>query len=246
MLVKILIISHTFSIMIVHRILKGITFGSNYGSPGFAASYLIQTVNKNILFDVGHNGLRNVIVNELQRHGLSPKSIDIVILSHDHWDHVMNYSMFDNSRFIIGYASESGRNGDWAYVPLLGEKLKEMDTLFVKKADIVYCEGVKIISVPGHTEGDIAAVIENSKEIGVFTGDTIPSMNAFRQSKPDLIFYSVEEASKSYRYLQSFSPTLIYPGHDAPFRLKPMKYVFEKDHMEGVISGNIELNFEIK
>lgn len=232
--------------MMIHRILKGATFSSNFGSPGFAASYLIKTERNNILFDVGHNGLRNVLVNELQRNGLSPKSIDVVILSHDHWDHVMNYSIFDNSKFVIGCTSKNERCGDWAYVPFLQEKLKEMDTLYIKKNDVIQFDQMKIISVPGHTEGSIATVVEDNNEIAILAGDTITSANSFRNGKPDLIFYSEEDSIKSYRHILSFSPTIIFPGHDTPFRIEPMRYIFEKDHMEAVISGNIELNSVIR
>ena len=232
--------------MMIYRILKGATFASNFGSPGFAASYLIKTENNNILFDVGHNGLRNVLLNELQRYGLSPKSIDVVILSHDHWDHVMNYPIFYNSKFVIGYTSENERNGDWAYVHFLQEKLKEMDTLYIKKNNTIQLDQIKIISVPGHTEGSIAAVLKDNNETAILTGDTITSTNSFRSGKPDLVFYSEEDSIKSYKRILSFSPTIIFPGHDAPFKIGPIKYLFEKDYIEATLSGNTMLKCTIK
>lgn len=227
--------------MTFHRILKGATFGSNFGSPGFSASYLIQTNNYNILFDIGHNGLRNILLNELNRYGLSPKSIDTVILSHDHWDHIMNYTIFDNSRFIIGHSSANRRTGDWAYVPFFRDKLKEMDTVFVKKNDLVIFDKIRIIAVPGHTEADIAAVVEDKDDKLLFTGDMITSAQSLRNGRPDLIFYSEEEAKKSYKYMLSLLPDIILPGHDAPFRIHDMEYTSEIDCIEATVSGNVVL-----
>jgi len=52
-------------------------------SYGFAA--LIETNNKTILFDSGTN--IPPLISNLKKYGVSPSSIDLVILSHNHFDH---------------------------------------------------------------------------------------------------------------------------------------------------------------
>lgn len=48
-------------------------------------SCFIQTPNKNILFDTGGNG--RVLLQNLQKKNIDVQSIDILFISHSHWDH---------------------------------------------------------------------------------------------------------------------------------------------------------------
>ena len=49
-------------------------------------SCLIEGYEKNILFDTGGNG--EILLSNMQHLGVDPKKIDIVFLSHRHWDHI--------------------------------------------------------------------------------------------------------------------------------------------------------------
>ncbi|MFH1710356.1 MAG: MBL fold metallo-hydrolase, partial [bacterium] len=49
-------------------------------------SCLISYGGKNILFDTGGSG--PVLLSNMKKLNISPKDIDIVVLSHDHWDHI--------------------------------------------------------------------------------------------------------------------------------------------------------------
>ena len=53
--------------------------------PGWGFSCFIQTKEKNILFDTGWDG--DVLVSNMQLLDLSPKDIDLIVISHSHWDH---------------------------------------------------------------------------------------------------------------------------------------------------------------
>ena len=227
--------------MAIYGLLKGTSFTSTFGSPGFSASYIIQTENENVLFDTGHNGQRNLLIRSLQKLNLNPRDIDIVVLSHDHWDHVMNYSIFEHSKFIIGKSRPRNGIRDWAYVPFLEDRLRSMDSIFLKNSDPKEFGSFKIIRVPGHTEGHLAMIVVEGHNVNMFTGDAIPSLNSYKLGKPDLIFYSKEQAIKSFKEMLNFRPFTIFPGHDTPFQPETMTYVSKKNYLEISITGNTEL-----
>ena len=52
---------------------------------GWGFSCIIQTNEKNILFDTGWDG--DILVSNMQILGIDLQEIDSVILSHNHWDH---------------------------------------------------------------------------------------------------------------------------------------------------------------
>lgn len=50
---------------------------------GFAA--LIEAFGHRILFDTGANG--RILLDNMEKMGISPESIEEIFISHDHWDH---------------------------------------------------------------------------------------------------------------------------------------------------------------
>jgi 7,8-dihydropterin-6-yl-methyl-4-(beta-D-ribofuranosyl)aminobenzene 5'-phosphate synthase len=67
-----------------------ILFDNYSGLPGLATlwglSALIETGERTILFDTGSNG--RVLLKNMAALGLTVESLDLVFLSHPHWDHV--------------------------------------------------------------------------------------------------------------------------------------------------------------
>ena len=61
----------------------------NTAKEGFQADWgfscLIETNNRRILFDAGANG--SILLSNMEKLGIDPKTIDEVFISHAHWDH---------------------------------------------------------------------------------------------------------------------------------------------------------------
>ncbi len=62
----------------------------NNADPGFKSGWgfacLIERAEERILFDTGWDG--NILLSNMKKLGLEPESIDRVVLSHAHWDHI--------------------------------------------------------------------------------------------------------------------------------------------------------------
>lgn len=54
--------------------------------PGFGFSCFIEACGRKILFDTGWDG--GILLHNMRSLGFSPRDIDAIVLSHQHWDHV--------------------------------------------------------------------------------------------------------------------------------------------------------------
>lgn len=68
------------------------TFGSTV--------YLTRINNQNILMDTSSNENEEELLDDLEDLGLNPEDINILIITHDHWDHIGNIDLFENAKTI--------------------------------------------------------------------------------------------------------------------------------------------------
>ncbi len=62
--------------------------------------YLIKLNNQNILIDTSSEENKQELINDLKKLNITPEKINILILTHDHWDHIGNNSLFTNAKII--------------------------------------------------------------------------------------------------------------------------------------------------
>lgn len=62
--------------------------------PDWGFSCLIETGNRNILFDTGGNG--KILLNNMQALGIDPSTINDIFISHQHFDHIGGLSALLN------------------------------------------------------------------------------------------------------------------------------------------------------
>jgi glyoxylase-like metal-dependent hydrolase (beta-lactamase superfamily II) len=197
-------------------LLPGIPVSSTRGAFGWCTIVLIDQGGKKILFDTGSYNVRPLLLEQLGKRGLSPNDIDIVFISHVHFDHIVNAEVFGRSQILIpeadlNYAYEA----DDPFVPvtlidLLKERLKTL------AGEEYITDAVKAVSLPGHTPGHMGLFLENDNVI--VAGDAVKNAWEFVHSAAPPPFVSEESSLQTYKKVKSLAK-LVIPGHDRPFRL---------------------------
>ncbi len=204
--------------MNIRRILKGAGIRSSYGTMGAAGVVLVED-SKKILVDVGHFGIRDPLLRELGRAGVSSNEIDTVVLTHLNWDHCFNVDLFPNAQIIVGM--DEMEKGTLSGIPdgITPSFKSYLSTLDIKtvRDGFMITPNVSIVYTPGHTPGHIAVSARDYKSHVMMTGDAIPNLRAYRRGMPDFAFYNESIARESVNKIKSLKPDLIIPGHDAPF-----------------------------
>jgi glyoxylase-like metal-dependent hydrolase (beta-lactamase superfamily II) len=203
----------------IDLLLQGFSFGTSEGSPAFCGVTLVRST-KTILVDVSHNGRRVLLLERLRERGLRPADIDMVVLTHAHWDHCLNIDLFPNAEVIVHenerrYAQAPDPR-DWATASYTGLILERHRLHEVREGDEIDA-GVRVLDVPGHTPGSIALLVAQEADTAAITGDALPNARCSLQGTPYLIFHDAGEARESVAKIRSHA-RVIYPGHDRPFR----------------------------
>jgi len=140
------------------------------------------------------------------------EKINIVLLTHLHYDHLGNIGLFPNAE-IYANAEEIGdyrKNADrfHFYVnenvdKILKEKLKPLPNEIV---------GLKVVRVPGHTRGSVAFLDEKRKLL--FSGDTLFANDIIgRTDLPNSVPEKMDESVANLVKMIEDDKLLLCPGH---------------------------------
>jgi len=148
--------------------------------------YILNIDDKNILIDTSSPENSDELISHLHELDLSPAAIDIVILTHNHWDHTGGIDLFLNAKFY-------GSRKDF------GENLHDIHDLKIPE--------LKIINTPGHSKGGICILY---KDI-LFSGDTIFHRGTI--GRTDLPGSDETEMKKSLEKISKLKFKTLCPGH---------------------------------
>ena len=173
-------------------------------------SVVVRSCGKTILVDTGLAGPDGQLLDDMGRQGIALDSIDLVVITHLHRDHVgWNLTdgrpTFPNARYLFSRT-------DWEYwtqpsvlagaehivnqvVPL--EPLQVMDLI---DGDYQITDELTTISTPGHTPGHISIIISSAGRKGFILGDVAHSIAQAHYTDWNPTFDILPELSRKTRH----------------------------------------------
>jgi N-acyl homoserine lactone hydrolase len=211
----------------VHCLVSGFPAKSRtHGGMGWSSVYLLRGQGRNMLVDTGPPAYVQLLHQSLARHGLQPGDITHILVTHLHWDHVSNFTMFENAQVVV-----SELELDWAtkqppgtqFVPDVHvarlDAMREQVLLVHDGQQLL--PGVTAMWTPGHTPGHFAFQVSGDDATLLFAGDAVK--NRFELSTADVDSTMDRDASRrSVRELRtrlSVPGAVLVPGHDVELAL---------------------------
>ena len=183
----------------------------------------VYVINEKVLIDSGMNP--DYLFYNLEENGLSAENIELIILTHAHYDHsgaaaqiikkgkaALSIHKDDAVAAQSTQMSRAVNFGEITKCPAPNIKLEGGEKIPIGPNEKGEEEFLEVIHTPGHTAGSICLYEKNSKSL--FSGDTIFSDGSigradFDGSMPEKMTASIEKLCK-------LDVENLYPGHGNP------------------------------
>src|SRR4051812_31449931 len=189
----------------VTLLLQGSSIGTDQGLLAFCSVVLVEGTDasgtlRRILVDPAHVGRRRFLVQALASRGLTPADVDMVVLTHAHWDHIQNLDVFDHARLLLHpderrYAHMPYRN-DWATPKWTGAIIERARVEEVAEG-VALLPGVSVMDIPGHSPGSIGLSVETDQGLAVVTGDAMQYAYLVETGINPLVFWDPDLARRA-------------------------------------------------
>jgi len=168
------------------------------GRPKLSVHALVlETPTKTIVVDTCHgNGKQRTIefwsmrsspfLEDFARAGFDTDTIDVVVCTHLHLDHVGFNTVlrdgvwtptFANARYLMSRAEwEHWKDAPDEVGPVIADSVRpviEAGLVDLVEMDHVICDEVRLLPTPGHTPGHVSVAIESQGASATITGDMI-------------------------------------------------------------------------
>jgi hydroxyacylglutathione hydrolase len=205
--------------------------------PSMFVNAFIVRGERVVIVDTGIPGYDAKILQAMERHGIKPGDVSLILITHGHHDHYGSaFVLKQKTGALVAIHrddSEPLKTGVNPTLIPIGAKGKMMVglTRMMKQADIngvdadVLIEGEtdlskygiagKVVPTPGHTHGSVSVFLDDGCSL---IGDLIFG-GFIRKKAPGLPYFGYDKAEimRSIQKVLELNPKIIYAGHGGPF-----------------------------
>lgn len=205
------------------------------------ANILVIAEQKITLVDTGLRESASLIMDFIRHIGRSPEEVELVILTHNHIDHMGGMAEIKKNtgaRVAIHNADIGERThppaADSRYrepLSILKSKLQSVFSVLSDDVDIVLegsevlncLGGLEVIHTPGHTPGSISLYSRHHRMM--ITGDLIRKRRNTLMLPPRMVSSNLAENRESVRKLTGYEFDILCFGHGLPLYREAMSRV---------------------
>ena len=182
----------------VKILVKGYTSADSEGGEESTCSTVTLVKDKDIVMVVDPGVLKDqkILVDALEKEGLSIDDVNIVCITHSHPDHHRNVGMFPKAKMLEYW-------GLW-----------DRDTVVDWKEQ--FTDDIRIIKTPGHSYDSITLLVKTEKGTIAICGDVFWKEDA---PKDDPYASDKEKLKESRKKILELADYII-PGHGDIFKVK--------------------------
>jgi N-acyl homoserine lactone hydrolase len=177
----------------------------------------------------------STVIAQLGERGLDPLDVDVVVMTHLHYDHAGAVGEFPSSTFVVDQAewnaAASGRVSqgyvrrlfdhafDWRAIDFTGRAVTSFAS-FGRTVDLFGDGSVRLLSTPGHTLGHVSVLLRlaSGREL-LLTGDAAAARRSIDEQLVPLFAADQHLYRRSLReirrYLEQTPSAEVVCGHDA-------------------------------
>jgi glyoxylase-like metal-dependent hydrolase (beta-lactamase superfamily II) len=159
--------------------------------------------------------------------GIAPASVEDVLITHMHYDHAGNRTLFPEARYHVQDREMAYCTGRCMCHGALNHPFDVQDVASMVEriyagrvqfhdGDSPITSGLSLHRVGGHTDGLQVARVRTAKGWMVLASDASHLYANMEQRRPFPVVYSVGDMLEGYKRLYSLAsdPSLVIPGHD--------------------------------
>lgn len=199
-----------------------------HGGLGWSTVALLRGHGRVAVVDTGGFGMRGHILARLHALGVAPGAVTDLLLTHLHYDHMINWPLFARARMVVG-----ARELDWASGLPFGDPL--VPELYVRELaahprlarvedEEAVLPGVTAHLVSGHTPGHLMFLVEGDARADLLLIQDAAKYRAeLIQRAADMTFDpAVTRASieRIWELWRRKPGSVVLPGHDQPMVLQ--------------------------